>query len=419
MGVGVGVGVALWVVAWRRGGSVAARGSSPATSPVAGVSAWWVRWLTVGVVVVLGVLGWPGWWAASDRRSSLVFGEGLAALEVVALLAWRRHPVGCFWVAEAALVGYGVLGFPATPAGYAGLCATAAAAWGARRRVARYSCLGGAVLGTLAIGLARPHQAGGAQILSNLLLVLVAWFAGRAVRTRREAIDSEAALEHERVLRETTEARLALAATLHDRVGHSLVGVLRQLEAVQSLGGGDTATTETLVGRAVQRLRGALGEVSDLVMSETLSPRAATLRSAREASAPTGSLGEVLGHWVGLLASTGVSVHLSVRGDAGALPEDLHAATASLLAEGFANTAAHSEAEELSVSVDLGPSGATVVVQDPGPAKIGTSGSGTGLARQRATLTALGGHLHAAVTPDGGFRLEGHLPATPLPANNP
>ncbi len=361
-------------------------------------------------VVVLAVVGWPGWWHAGGVRPAGTVGDLLATGELAALLVWRRWPAGCFAVAEAAAVSYGLLGFPATPSGYAGLVATAVVAWRAPRATLRYASLAIAAAGVVVIGTAGPRPAGVAAVVANLLLVCVAWLVGIALRSRQAASASSARLDQERARRQATEDRLGLAEALHDRVGHALVGVLRQLEAAQTLRASASPAGDAMIARSVERLRDALGEVSTLVVSEQLVPRSPYPRTAVVAGR-RGMLGEALGHWVGLLAAAGISVHLSVSGDAASLPDAVEVAIAGLVAEGLANVAAHSAAPEVTVSLQLGAEDATVAISDPGPARQDSSGSCSGLARQNRQIADLGGNLHAGTCPNGGFTLRAHLPA--------
>ena len=362
-------------------------------------------------VAVLAVVGWPGWWHVGvGVRPAGSVGDLLATGEVAALLVWRRWPAACFAVAEAAAVSYGLLGYPATPSGYAGLVATGVVAWRAPRDTLRYVSLAVAAAGVVVIGAIGPRPASAAAVVANLLLVCVAWLIGIAVRSRQAASASSARLDQERARRQATEDRLGLAEALHDRVGHALVGVLRQLEAAQTLRASASPAGDAMIARSVERLRDALGEVSTLVVSEQLVPRSPYPRTA-EAAGRRGMLGEALGHWVGLLAAAGVSVHLSVNGDAASLPNAVEATAAGVVAEGLANVAAHSAAPEVTVSLQLGIEGATVAISDPGPARQDSSGSGSGLDRQRDRIDDLGGSLNAGTGPNGGFSLRAHLPA--------
>ena len=370
------------------------------------------RWLvTASVVIVLIAVGWPGSWPAGASVHPV---DGLADLlavaEVAALLGWRQSPIGCFLFAESAAVAYGVLGYPATPAGYAGLMATAVAAWGARGRCVGEAVLAGSVGGILAIGIAGPRPTNLAAIITNALLVVVAWLIGRVVRSQQEKVEARSQVDDERVRRRVSEDRLAMAEELHDRVGHSLVGVLRQLEAAQALRAVPQSDSDALIARATERVQSSLREVSDLVVQGQVAPRPPASEGSSAAVERPASVGEALGHWIGVLASTGVSVHLSVRGDSAALPAPVQEATAGLIAEALANAAAHSTAAEVEIALLVTALGASVTVRDPGPARGSSNGAGCGLQWQQRQLERLGGHLQAGYDSQGGFSVQADIP---------
>lgn len=364
------------------------------------------------MVVVMATLGWPGWWRlghAAVRPDAL--GESLAVVEVTALLAWRRWPVVCFIVAEVALVAYGLVGYPATPAGYAGLVATGIAGWGGRGPWVRYACLLASMSGIVTIGVAGPRPTTSTEVMANLVLVVAAWLTGRVACTRQEALAAKAQGVREAARRETVEARLVLADALHDRVGHTIVGVMRQLEAAQALGDREGAA---LIDRAKERLRAVLGEIGQLITAEPRSPTLAIEDDRFGARSllspvPQGPLGAVLGSWASTLASAGVSVHLSVRGSAVGLARATEDLLASIVAEGLANVAGHSAAPEVAVSLSFEPDEVLVSVSDPGPFRPGSNGSGTGLGRLHDAVRRQGGTMSASPSTDGGFELDARL----------
>lgn len=371
---------------------------------------------TVAVVAVLSVLGWPGWWkveAGTTQPGPLA--GALATLEVAVLVMWRRRPLLCFVVAETAVLAYGLRDYPSTPAGYAGLAATAVAGWAARRPLTRYGCLAVAAAAPILIGLLAHRPASGAEMVTNLLLVLVAWFVGRVVRTHKDAARSRVHLDHETQRRHASEARLALADALHDRVGHSLVGALRQLEAAQALGL-NHERSGFLVARALQRVRTVVGEVSDLAVAAHRAvpdgSQAATHSDVIGSNddEPGGQLREALTRSMGVLSSTGVSVSLTVHGDAASLPEAVEAAAAGLLGEALANVIAHSTAPSVRIQLELGPEVTTVTIDDPGPSRVHGPGAGSGLERQRKRVEDLRGELTAGSCRDGGFAVRGRIP---------
>lgn len=280
----------------------------------------------------------------------------------------------------------------------------------ARRDLWRYSCLAVAGTGVVAIGVARGRPASGPAILANSLLVVIAWAAGWAVRSTRQLAASRVSLEHEQAARRLSENRLAMSDVLHDRVGHTLVGVLRQLEAAQALFEVDPVGAGTLIERVTGRVGEAMGEVSAMVVQNQELP------AARAELAPTpgggGVLGDTLGRWIGLLASAGVVVQLTLNGDIAALPPVLAATAAGVLAEALANLTAHSHTTRADICIRVDAHRLTVTVSDPGPSRGPGNTSGSGLGRQTERVAAAG-QLHAGPDPHGGFEVRAELP---LPA---
>lgn len=333
-------------------------------------------------------------------------------VEVLALLMWRRVPVTCFVVAEVALVCYGVLGYPTTPAGYAGLVATGVASWGGRGAPVRYACLIASIGGVVVIGVLGYSGVSSAAVTVNAVLVLAAWLVGRLLRSYQEVLAFKAQEVHEAVRREAAETHLMLVDALHDRVGHTIVGVLRQLEAAEALG---AEAGSALRERASDRLREALGEIAGLVATSPRHPRPRTPRTDEGSEpleqVPSGSLGEALRSWVSTLRSFGTAVQLSVHaGGAEDLSPEVETVLAAVVNEALANVARHSAATQVALTLTLEPDAALLEVSDPGPPRPGTTGSRSGLARLREVIAAQGGMMTAASTPAGGFRFDAHLP---------
>lgn len=236
--------------------------------------------------------------------------EGLALAEVASLLLWRV-PLACFLVAEVALVVYGVGGYPSTLANYAGLVATGIAAWGCGGLV-RYATLGGAVLGTLVVGLGQPGGAPWVEILANLLLVVGAWSAGWGVRGQQDAHEARLAVAAEAQAVRLAEERLAIATMPHDHAGNAIAAATRQLESAAVL---DAEEGASVTRRANARLRATLGDIAELVGGWSTDPSGPSGGDGPPASpqaaepAPEGE--EVfrrLQRWVVLLSGAGVAV---------------------------------------------------------------------------------------------------------------
>ncbi len=366
----------------------------------------------LALAVVLGVTGWPRWWATTPpgAHDALELGEVLVTVEVAALLLWRV-PLACFLVAEAALVIYGVRGYPSTPANYAGLVATGIAGWGCSGWLG-YGCLGGGICGTLVIGLARPGGAPWEAFLANLLLVVGAWCAGWGVRGQQEAHRARlvAAAEAEAV--RLAEERLAMAEALHDRVGNAIAAATRQLESVEVV---DAGQGMRVTRRANSRLRAALVEIAQLVGSWSAVPPGdgggeggADGEAPAVASEPSsgGQAGARLQDWTTVVSSSGIELDLRVG--AGVVLDPVQdRLLADALDEALSNLLKHSDAPRVDVALEQHDGRIRLCVGDPGPARArGGASAGTGLVRLKGRFLALGGSLAWQGDAAGGFRLE-------------
>lgn len=383
---------------------------------------------TVAVAVGVAVLGWPtSWWrpgSASTRPGTAA--ELLVVVEAVGVIGWWQYTTASFVIVQAAAVAYAALGYPPSPAGYAGLAVTGAVAARAERAWVCYTALAVALGGVIAVEVVhRPASplAGAA----NAAFVAVAWAAGAGIRLTAqrsaavaEAARQAAAAQHEIHHRRTVEAQLQAAAELHDRVGHALAAALRQAEAAHVAGGERRAL---LLDRIEARIRESLIAVGDLVTTWDSDRRhqpapadQPTPPGRPTVTAQTASLSALLGGWVATLAASGVHVTLSVEGANEHLAGPARRALTAAVDEALANFARHSNAHNVTIRVSFTPGEAKLQVEDPGPARHDTTGAASGLENLARHLQTVGGRLQAAPTGTGGYTLEATVPAdNPLP----
>ncbi|MGH9069000.1 MAG: histidine kinase dimerization/phosphoacceptor domain-containing protein, partial [Acidimicrobiales bacterium] len=225
------------------------------------------------VVLALALcgVGWPALWAGERPGVTPV---GLVAV-VLALaqglpVAFRRRwPFPVLIVVSAAATAYGALGFPTTALGAAGLVVLATVAI---NRSGFRSSLGlvVAVASVAVIALARVEEPPAVVVVANAVVVVAAWAAGTGIRLRRDRVAAleeraEAAeeLAAERARRHMDEERLAMAAAVHDTIGHSLAAVLRQAEAAERT---DGPGRDELLERITARVRATLSELGRTVV---------------------------------------------------------------------------------------------------------------------------------------------------------
>jgi signal transduction histidine kinase len=89
-----------------------------------------------------------------------------------------------------------------------------------------------------------------------------------------------------------------------------------------------------------------------------------------------------------------------------------------IVQEALTNSRRHAHAHQAVVSLHYADDGLTIQVDDDGRAHPADPPppNGNGLPGMRERATALGGSLIAEARPEGGFRVRGHLPAAPTPA---
>lgn len=362
--------------------------------------------ITVAAVVLavaLGVSGWPQlWWQPGELSVRPgAFADSLVLVETTALVLWR-WPLACFALAELAMIAYGALGYPASPADYAALVATAVAAWGLSE-VARWSVLAVSLAGMLGVAAARPQAMTWAGALADVALVGFAWGAGTGVRSTQEVQAARAHLARETLARETAQQRLRMAECLHDRVGASLALATRQLEAAQVV---DTDRSRELVSSVLAQLRTTFSELADLVTTWSQTSKCASCHSS---AANRRSLFEVLSRWQSALAEAGTELRVSTRLGPGLLGAGTEALLAAALNEALANFARHSDARSADVYLGTSSGRVRLVVRDAGPARP-RSALGTGLEHLKRLLEEAGGSLEAGPLPTGGFCLNAEVP---------
>ncbi|MFI0408936.1 histidine kinase [Actinomadura sp. 3N508] len=274
-----------------------------------------------------------------------------------------------------------------------------------------------------------------------VLLGVLPWLVGRYWRQYQELLhagwERAERLEHEQRIiaeRERLRERARIAQDMHDSLGHELALIAVRAGALQvDPGLGDrhraaAAQLRTGAAEATEQLREIIGVLREETAPATAEPAAL---DGTGGAAPVRPAGESIPELIARARASGVPVHLA--GGSG-LPADLPPMVAlaahRVVQEAVTNAAKHAPGAAVTVrlthhepSADTGGGVITVTVaNDPppgeppllpsgGPAGAPSGGHGlTGLA-ERARL--LGGTLHAAPTPEGGFTVTADLPTTP------
>lgn len=263
-----------------------------------------------------------------------------------------------------------------------------------------------------------------------VLLGVLPWLIGRYWRQYQELLragwERAERLEHQQRIvaeRERLRERARIAQDMHDSLGHELALIAVRAGALQVAHGLDdrhrAAAAELRAGaaEATDHLREIIGVLRDDTGSDAAD---APVRPARES----------IPDLVERARASGVPITLTAPDDArpGELPPMAALAAHRVVQEAVTNAAKHAPGAAVTVHLTRPrPDGAiTVAVANdapPGPPPLLPSG-GHGLTGLTERVRVLGGTLHAAPTPDGGFHVTADIPATPAapdpePADTP
>lgn len=275
----------------------------------------------------------------------------------------------------------------------------------------RRPMLVGTVLTVGAVTLSLPLL--GAPLADNWWIPLqVAVFAG-AMRAFLELAAANRALslanaEVERLA--VDNERLRFARDMHDILGHSLAVMTLKSQLAGRLMTADPARAASEIGEVEELSRQALSDVRDAIAGYRQPSLPGELAAARRALAAAG-------------------IHLELSADP--VPAEAEPVLAWVVREGTTNVVRHSGARRCHIRlgtsngdayIDItndGPTPGLVTGSDPTPAADYRPAGGTGLRGLTERIELVGGTLHAAPAPTGGFRLHARLPLPPAPDASP
>jgi signal transduction histidine kinase len=207
----------------------------------------------------------------------------------------------------------------------------------------------------------------------------------------REYADEVAALS-------TAAERNRLARDIHDGLGHHLTETAILLEQAGAFRDSDPAAADTALVEAHRSVRLALDDVRRSVRA--LHPGAPPFR---------------LSAAVADLARDGAGaprVSVDVTGEEYGHPIPTLSALYRAAQEGITNARRHAGAASVTVRLDFGPAGATLVVADDGRG-FTPDGGGFGLAGMRERVEQVGGRVRVDSAPGEGTKLTVTVPAVP------
>ncbi|NKZ08709.1 histidine kinase [Actinomadura latina] len=351
--------------------------------------------------------GQASWWLQ---------GAGLAAL-AAAVAVCRTHPTAALLTAISLTALHGNFAFAMPVLSYLTGLRTRRAQpvlWGFT------AVLIGGVLLSIARGLAVTTWFPSTVWL--VLLGVLPWLVGRYWRQHQELLragwERAERLEHQQRIiaeRERLRERARIAQDMHDSLGHELALIAVRAGALQVAQGLDdryraaAAELRTGAADATDRLREIIGVLREDAGEDTGEDPAAPVRPTRE----------TIPDLVDRARASGVPVHLT-----GTLPDlaPMAALTAHrVVQEAITNAAKHAPGAAVTVTL-TGPgdgTGTVTVANDPPPGHPPPlPAGGRGLTGLTERVRLLGGTLHAAPAPGGGFTVTADIPNT-APAPRP
>lgn len=236
-------------------------------------------------------------------------------------------------------------------------------------------------------------------LITFWLILLAGWVIGDAFRRRHERALRD---ERSRAIAAVAEERARIARELHDVIAHSLglvtvqaVAALEALEVAPDRARRPLRTIESTARQALAEMRRLVTimredddpEVPFEVSLETLAARA---------------------------RDTGVPLALEVEGPFRALPGGLQLTVYRIVQEAITNASKHAPGADVDATVAITDTEIDVAVHNGGSPRSSpqdaSARSGYGLVGIRERVAVYGGHIDAAATPGGGFRLHVTIP---------
>lgn len=390
----------------------------PAWRPFKGPMQRWPRVFDV-VFALLALVATAVAWGAGrggERHFRDLSAAALVAIVVGSgALFWRRRwPVRAHWV----VVGSSCLALFAGTG--SGLFAMAFSLYSLGRYApsTRASVFGfcGSLL-FVARDLFVPRTPGTGSVAAAVL-VLGLWYLGRQMRFRGEYLrlleERAAHLEARRKVeaeKAVAEERTRIARELHDIVAHQVSLMTVQAGAAKTVAATAPEAAIEAMGAVEKAGRQALGELRHLL---------GVLRPDCESPhlGPQPGVAD-LPRLVKELEGAGLAVALSVRGSVAELPARVELAVYRIVQEALTNVLKHagpSAAARVLVAVQR--RAVELTVEDDGSGRCHLPGSGHGIAGMRERAQLLGGSLAARALPQGGFRVEAHLPLSADPSSS-
>jgi signal transduction histidine kinase len=236
--------------------------------------------------------------------------------------------------------------------------------------------------------------------------VLIAWLAGRGVRTRTRLTEElhEAAVRakeahEEEASRAAADERRRIAREMHDVVAHSVSVMVVQAGGARRILERDPRRAVEAAAHIEDVGRAALTEMRRLL---------GVLHHADE-RAPQPTMRE-LGALVERTRAAGLPVSLTVEGEPRSLPAGMDLAAYRVVQEALTNAIKHAGAAPTEVTVRWAPSHLELEIVDTGSQAANGHGGGHGLVGMEERVKLYDGELRAGRRAGGGFEVVARLP---------
>jgi signal transduction histidine kinase len=394
-----------------------------------------VRWLKqhpfqadailAGLVGVLTVAAWIATTNSPDinlshYRDMNALGAFLLAAQIVPL-AWRRRaPLVVLIIIASATVGSYAGNFVNFNGAAGALIAIySCAAHLERRDAVRTLGVAGAAVALSQVFSAVYHPFSPADVVSNCVIVGIAWILGDNLRTRRAytaSLEERATrLEREQeasAQRAVYQERARVARELHDVVAHSVSVMVVQAGAARRVlrrdpeRASEALSSIELTGRQaldeLRRLLGMLRQYGDQVPDLTPQPRLQDLDAL-----------------VTQIEEAGLPVDLVVAGEPRPLPSGADLSVFRIVQEALTNSLKHAGPARATVTLTYRPNELLLDIADDGRglaeelAEGNGAAGGHGLVGMRERVALYGGELSAGPRSGGGYEVKARLPFAP------
>ena len=352
--------------------------------------------------------------AGGDAPTPLLM---LAAAGYSLPFAWRRaHPLATVCVVVGSVVGEAAL-LTDTTQYFTPFLGVLLFAYGAGAYAdGRTAYLGLLVMicGVFAVTSMSPTRIAGDYIFPTAFAI-VAWLAGRALRTRTQLTEElhEAALReveaHERAATDAaSEERRRIAREMHDVVAHSVSVMVVQAGGARRILERDPARAIAAAGQIERTGREALAEMRRLLGVLHTEDDEHAARAPQPTMTAVGGLVE-------RAREAGLPVTFEETGARRSLPAGLDLAAFRVVQEGLTNALKYSGHAETTVRVAWSETELVLDIADrgPGPAardRVAGHDGGHGLVGMRERVRLYGGQLETGRREGGGFRIRAKLP---------